>query len=438
MVPVIAQASAIGGSFGDAAFGAGLGGASIYQAPAPSGPSDPLYAAAGSTPALDLNFEASGDLTDAISGSALGSFARSSAGTYLDSDGFIKSASAGIPRFEHDKDGNRLGFLFEDRATNYMKDSEDFSTTNWTLSGATLSTDAITAPDGTMTADKLIATGPAGLASNRVYQVAPFANPWALSIFAKAGEADEILFRTGGGTFSSSYIVFSLVDGSVVTQSGTTPTAVYAIEYPNGWWRFVTANSSMSTWYFAVYGTNCANGNGIYVWGANAAYGTYNWKIPTSYIKTTSSTVTRVEDTYNISGASFASYFNTGGPGTKYMDFNAHGIPSVPYAVREKNGNFYTLEFRNGYASVVYSAVQAQFDFSSYLYSDREKWTLAFDTNDFAASRNGGTALTDPFGTNPSAVVNSLYFEESVGIIRRYAYWPTRIENANLEAMTAP
>lgn len=399
------------------------------------GVSDPLYAAAGSTPALDLNFEARGDLVDAISGNALGVFSRLSAGTYLDSDGLIKNASADTPRFEHDKDGQRVGLLFENISTNYVLYSEDFSGAAWTLNGASLSPNAAMAPDGAMTADKLIASGSAGTLQNRVYQQIN-TGTYTRSVFAKAAEADEILFRTADGFTSGSYIVFSLVDGSIVSQSGTAPLDVYVEEYPDGWWRFGVSSNGVSLIYFAVFGANCQAGNGIYIWGANATSYTYNARIITSYIKTDASTVTRSADTYYISGANFASYFNNGGPGTKYMDFDIHMVNTAGGAVREKNGNLLTYEFRNGYASVVNSSIQAQFNFTGASYGDREKWSLAYATNDFAGSRNGAAALTDAIGSLPSVV--ELRFEETVGVIRRYAYWNTRIANANLEAMTAP
>jgi len=400
---------------------------------------DELYQLAGAVPALDLNFQKNKTLVDDISGSSLGVFGRLSNGAYLDSDGLIKTALSDVPRFEHANDGEVVGLLFEDRSTNYLLNSEDFSAASWTIDNgaaplpATLLTNVATAPDGTATADKLVASGVQGLAANRVYQNAPFANPFTLSIFAKAGEADQILFRTGTGTVTTDYIVFSLVDGSIVTQSGTAPLNIYVKEYPNGWWRFGIASNSMSLFYFSVYGPNCQDGNGIYLWGANATYWAYNWRLMTSYVKTTSSTVTRATDTYYLSGANFASYFNNGGPGTKYMDFNIN-TAVVSFAVREKNGNFLTYQFWNGYATVVNSSIQAQFDFNGGAYGDREKWSLAYATNDFAGSRNGGTALTDSLGSLPS--VAELRFEESVGIIRRYAYWPSRLANAKLEAMT--
>ena len=46
-------------------------------------------------------------------------FSRASTGTYLDSDGLLKSAATNTPRVEYDAQGNRLGLLVEEARTNY-------------------------------------------------------------------------------------------------------------------------------------------------------------------------------------------------------------------------------------------------------------------------------------------------------------------------------
>ena len=66
----------------------------------------------------------------------------------------------------------------------------------------------------------------------------------------------------------------------------------------------------------------------------------------------------------------------------------------------------------------------------------------AYKANDFAASANAATALTDTSGTVPSiasfAIGNggssAAYFN---GTIRSISYYPTRLPNATLQSITA-
>jgi hypothetical protein len=45
-------------------------------------------------------------------------FTRASTGTYLDSDGLLKTATTNTPRIEYDANGNRKGLLIEEARTN--------------------------------------------------------------------------------------------------------------------------------------------------------------------------------------------------------------------------------------------------------------------------------------------------------------------------------
>ena len=65
-------------------------------------------------PSLNLNFARSKTLDPRIT------FSRTSAGTYVDDNGFIKTASADEPRFDHDHTtGESLGLLVEEARSNY-------------------------------------------------------------------------------------------------------------------------------------------------------------------------------------------------------------------------------------------------------------------------------------------------------------------------------
>jgi hypothetical protein len=81
---------------------------------------------------------------------------RASSGTYVDSSGYVASAASDIARLTHDSSGSRLGLLVEESRTNILKDSNDFSTGNWTRNaGVVVTSSYATGPDNTTSASRV-------------------------------------------------------------------------------------------------------------------------------------------------------------------------------------------------------------------------------------------------------------------------------------------
>ena len=99
-------------------------------------------------PILDLPLRNS--LTMRVGAGAV-TFTRASTGTYIDRFGVVKTAAANEPRFE------AAGLLIEGGSTNLITNSADV--TAWSQVRVTTTANAATAPDGTVTADKVSATG---------------------------------------------------------------------------------------------------------------------------------------------------------------------------------------------------------------------------------------------------------------------------------------
>jgi hypothetical protein len=120
-------------------------------------------------PSLDLRFAENKSLVDATTGSNLVTFTRASSGTFVGSDGLIKSAVTNEPRFDHNPTtGESLGLLVEEARTNLLLNSATLSTQSVTVAAAanTLSfygTGTVTLT-GVSTAGPLVGTG----ANNRV------------------------------------------------------------------------------------------------------------------------------------------------------------------------------------------------------------------------------------------------------------------------------
>jgi hypothetical protein len=91
-----------------------------------------LWDLAGNRPSLDLPFADNKSLVDATTGANLVDFTRASSGTYVDSEGVIRTA-----------------------VTNLLLRSEEFETT-WGTTNASIAANTATAPNGTVTADTLI------------------------------------------------------------------------------------------------------------------------------------------------------------------------------------------------------------------------------------------------------------------------------------------
>jgi hypothetical protein len=87
--------------------------------------------------------------------------------------------------------------------------------------------------------------------------------------------------------------------------------------------------------------------------------------------------------------------------------------------------------------------LQAQTVNSSLATAGNYKYANAYQVNDFASVVNGGSAIVDTSGTLP--VVNSLFLGVNAvgnsaflnGTIRKIAFWPKRVSNAELQGLTS-
>lgn len=80
-----------------------------------------LWDLAGSFPSLDLRFALEKSLKNAVDGSDVVTFSRSSAATFINSSGNIETAAVNVPRFDHDPvTGECLGLLIEPSSNNYF------------------------------------------------------------------------------------------------------------------------------------------------------------------------------------------------------------------------------------------------------------------------------------------------------------------------------
>jgi len=177
----------------------------------------------------------------------------------------------------------------EEVCYNLLQYSEDFSNGYWFQQNTTLTTNTTTAPDGTLTADKLIPN--TSSAQHRIFGQANFSGEGVLSVYAKADGYNFLSLGVGGGTAGSS-IFFNLTNGTI---SGSAGGYIPSIEnVGNGWYRCSLYNSTMgggvtlSYWVIARQSESTSDyiGNGtsgILIWGSQLVRGS----LPRPYLSTT-------------------------------------------------------------------------------------------------------------------------------------------------------
>ena len=221
-------------------------------------------------PALDLNFAQQKRLDRRVT------FTRSTTGTYVDSNGVIKTAAANEARFDHDSDGNSLGLLIEESRTNLITASADLPAI-FVGTEVIASPNAGTAPDGTLTATKVAATTASAL---HFYQATVSSLALrTLSLYAKAD--GENIVNLGIYPYTAQNIEVDLSTGTIVTGTGTVTPA------GNGWYRISYTVDYPGRYTFVIMpgGRNSNPGDGasgVLVWGAQLEEGDF----PTSYIPT--------------------------------------------------------------------------------------------------------------------------------------------------------
>lgn len=280
---------------------------------------------------------------------------RASSGTFVDSSGYIATASTDAARLTHERASpySRLGLLIEQQRTNEFQYSEDFANAYWTKSGSGINNNSgafWTSPANTATA-VLLRQNTSNAAHYLSRQVTSVTNA-TFSIFAQKQNT------TGGSGRVGKYLTLQLVaatgnyyhatfdlDAGTMTQAGTVGTTVTSgdngIEaYRGGWYRIWvrgTRTSSGNMTAVAALATNDSNGtptmalNGEVYTGANATDGVYVWgaafglsnQVPLSYMPSTgAAATTREADLVHVLDSAITSW---GDPGALVVHFYPPG-----------------------------------------------------------------------------------------------------------------
>lgn len=242
---------------------------------------------------------------------------RASTATFFDANGVIQTAGVNVARdnaFAPDSNGvmRPIGLLAEEQRTNLVTWSEQFDNAAWTLTG-TMSSNATLAPNGNLTADKLIAVN--GGSQGQVFQAATIASGATItgSVYIKDGGLDrvQVVLLSNNNTTPYGRATFNPTTGAITeaanSLNGGTNASASSTPVGNGWYRVtvtvtypaVTAAGLRIT----SFNSDSSNGDGIkgvFLWGAQFEVGAFF----TSYIPTLPSFVSR---------ASTATFFDSNG-----------------------------------------------------------------------------------------------------------------------------
>ena len=336
-----------------------------------------------------------------------------------------------------------------------MVRSEEFDNAAWGKFRATVDANVGSAPNGTLTVDKLVENTDNNTHFAEV-SVTFTAVQHSFSVFAKAGERSwlRLVAIDGAAYFDLSNGAVGSVSAGTVSLSAQAP-----VDAGGGWFRCTVIFTPPAA--SNVIQVRLASGNnvqsylgdgysGIYVWGAQLEAGAF----PTSYIPTSGSTVTRAGEGAIISGSSFNEFWNN----TEMTIYHEASLPTIAefdavvYSFDDNTANYNEVYFTkgaypNGFIGYVRNnnTTDASLANSTALPSDDfHKAAFGLKVDDVALSVNDATLLTDtsvyrlPPATRlmlggrslrTAAYDNKLH-------IKKLAIYPKRLPNATLQAMT--
>jgi hypothetical protein len=335
--------------------------------------------------------------------------------------------------------------LVEPSATNLIENSEDFSQ-DVTLSNCSV-VSGFSAPDSSSNAFKLVEDNTNSLKLFRANNVTntTASTSHSASIFVKAGERTKVRvygYHLTNQKFSVDYDL----NGNQFLGTNTSNSQVdgHSIEdYGDGWKRITVTGQKAATYSWDV-GVSPLDDSGNVTYTGDGTSGVYIWgaqleesSVPTSYIPTSGSTVTRAADDLVITGSAFTNFFNSGGDGTFYAEYefnDADGANSLIYGSADNQ--------RFAYKNAGSTSPLLSWDGTNVLNYSRLaagtllRTALSFDSNTMEGSQDGSAATmsgqTAPFphtgnflsATELNIGSNTTGAKHLNGHIKRLIYWP--------------
>jgi hypothetical protein len=358
----------------------------------------------------------------------------STVGEYIPTTSTINSA----PRFDHNPTtGESLGLLVEEQRTNLLLRSEEFNDASWTKgSSVSVSANTVIAPNGTLTADTVTADSGFGVFQTITSVIGV---NYSNSIYVKAGTAASMMFRddTGAGR----HIIFNPLTGVITSTAGTLVSSG-SQAVGDGWYRYWMVYVADATSVRGIIRPNSAGSAQTFaVWGAQLEAGAF----PTSYIPTTTATVTRSADVASITGSNFSSWYRQS-EGTVFSEFSAATYSTASYAISDGTNSNRIMVDRGstGTRYVITNAGVAQTGGAQtpYTLNSFVKTSLGYALDNCNLAAGGVLQTLDTSATIPSVLdrlllgVNAGGAGYGNGPIKRFTFWPRRLSDSTLQGIT--
>lgn len=432
---------------------------------------NPLWRTARAVPSLDLRFAETKSLADAVSGRSLVTFTRASSATVIGSTGVLETVSTDQPRFTHDPiTGESLGLLVEEQRTNSIRNNTmqgavagtpGTAPTNWTLLGSTSGLAQQIVGTGTENGIDYIEIRFSGTTTGAISSGTIARYETTTQIAASSGQvwtASEYIKLTAGSLSNISFLGIGVIERSAAggfldsTTAGITPTAAALISQRRSVTR--TLNNASTAFITSQLLISAASGVAIDFTLRIGLPQLEQGAFATSVIPTTTAAATRSADVVSITGTNFSSWYRQD-QGTVFAEATNRetypGINVFPYLAQVDDGtnnnrvslDFSVLAAGYRYNLAVVSGGSTQFETGPFgITQSSARWAAGVRSSDFASavSVSPGTLFTSTSGTLPGVMtqlrIGAGFGKAFSGTIRRLTYWPARLPNGTLQALT--
>ena len=346
-----------------------------------------------------------------------------------------------IPRLDY-SNGTCPSLLVEPQRTNELLYSSSFDNVLWLKLNASVTANSVTSPSGIQDADTLIEN--TANDEHAIYRAITGTSK-TLSFYAKPNGRNWVSVLSNNGDYS----FFNIANGPLGTIAATSTATIE--DAGNGWYRCTVYNTHPT--FGAVINLATANGttvytgngtSGVYIWGAQLEAATY----PTSYIPTTSASVTRNADSVSKTGISSLIGQQEG---TVFFDGVINGCENI-------FANLINTE-RNTTASFGISYTKASSQISAFVYyggigfvlsaygiaiGQRAKIAFAYKSGNTTLYVNGVQAVTDTTTFTFPASLDDIFIGDPVTYFayqesitnNATALFKTRLANSELQSLT--
>lgn len=389
-------------------------------------------------PNLYLDFAGNKSLRDSITKRTdLVTFTRTSTGTYVGSDGLIKTAAIGTPRFDHDPvTGESKGLLVESLRTNIRTYSTGSGIFKLNGSFTVENSNDIIAPDGSNTTRKVTSPGGGQHSIDCLYFQIPLVSGSTYTV--------SCYYYATGETETSRRIAlrypFTYYSGTIILPRNQWVRKTLTFTHGGTIGQQVRLIDNDTT------GFNTTSGAVMYLWGVQIEEGAF----ATSYIPTEAAAVTRTADVISIQDTNFSSWYNPT-EGTLYAEAETVGnltqqtIAGIRTSEASSANRSYELSFRgNGNGGVLYQVTPTVITENlSMTTPGSGKIAAALSPGSSRAAYDGtlGTLYTDL--TIPSSPLSFMSIGSFIsggdnlnGHIKRLAYWSTALPSGSLQTIT--